>query len=675
MVIDNFVLTNANHRYCMIDKFPDGPDFEIISVTNITGQSDQGVMTDGPDDTLFFDTTCAGPCHSNDQVVNGYFPGSLSARMKTPEEAVSIVKSGHSVFIGTACATPRRLIQALESRGDSLFDVKLIHFLTDGAIPIEDGLPKTRFQHRVFFVGSDTREAIRRGKAQYIPISIAQLPRLIKNEAIPLNVAMIQVSPPDASGFVSLGVSVDITRAAVLAAKTVIAEINPHMPYTCGDSLIPVDRIDAFVEVNTPVIAYQYKTADLVGKQIARYVARIIHNYSTLHIGIGPIPSEMLKYLTNRKDLSIHSDVITEPVVDLIEKGVITGQIVTSYCMGTQNLYRMVDRNTQFSFQPIDYICRPDVISGINRLVSVTQIFSIDLMGQACSDNLGGDFYSGLSAQPEFIRAAALSPGGKSIICLSSTTADGRESKIRSVLKPDEGVSIPRSEIHYVITEYGIAYLFCKTIQERALALIEIAHPDHRSRLLEEAIRLGLIETGRTLKSKKAYPEDEERKVILKNGERVLIRPAKASDAHGIQDIFYNLGKEDIYTRFFTNLESFTEQKAQHLCNVDYENEMAFTAVIGKERENEKIIGSCCYFVDCTDKLAEVAYMIRPEWQGCGLGTALQERMAEYARSKGVRGFKANILMENIKMQRVFQRGDNVSFSRYEREYEVISLF
>jgi len=613
----------------------------------------------------------------NDNLVNRPGIGTLDAiadKMKTADQAVSSVKSGDNVFIGTACATPRSLIHALEARGDELFDLKLIHFLTDGAIPMENGLPKTRFQHKVFFVGSDTREAIKKGKAQYIPISIAHLPRLIENENIPFNVALIQVSPPDKNGFVSLGVSVDITRSAVLKAKTVIAEVNPNMPYTHGDSLIPVNRINAFVEVNTPVIEYLHKPADAIGEKIARYVARIIHDDSTLHTGIGRIPNEMLKYLTNRKNLSIHSDVITEPVIDLIAKEVITGPIVTSYCMGTQALYRLIDRNTQFAFHPIDYICRPDVISGINRLVSVTQAFSIDLMGQACADQFGGEFYGGLSAQPEFIRAAALSAGGKSIICLASTTDDGKASRILPLLREGEGVTIPRSEVHYVITEYGSAYLYCKSIQEKALALIEIAHPDFRPWLLEEAIRLRYLKEGQTLRSKSAYPENEEREIDLKNGQKVLIRPAKASDSGGLQEIFYNLKPEDVYTRFFTHLASFTEKKAQHLCNVDYENEMAFMAVTG-ERENEKIIGSSCYFVDSTDNLAEVAYMIRPEWQKCGLGTALQQRMTEYAKSKGLRGFKASILAENIKMQKVIRKGEKVTFSRYGNEYEVVSLF
>jgi acyl-CoA hydrolase/GNAT superfamily N-acetyltransferase len=613
----------------------------------------------------------------NDGLINNANIRSLDAiadKMKTADEAVLSVKSGDNVFIGTACATPRTLIQALEATESSLFDVKLIHFLTDGAIPLENGIPKTRFKHKVFFVGTDTREAIKQGKAQYIPISIAHLPRLINNETIPISVAMIQVSPPDANGYVSLGVSVDVTRAAVLKAKTVIAEVNPNMPYTHGNSLIPMNRIDAFVKVKTPLIEYLHKPADAIGERIARYVARIIHDNSTLHTGIGRIPNEMLKYLTNRKKLSIHSDVITEPVIDLIAKGVLTGPISTSYCMGTKALYGLIDRNTQFSFHPIDYICRPDVFSQVNRLVSVTQAFSIDLMGQVCSDQFGGELYGGLSAQPEFIRAAALSPGGKSIICLSSTTEDGKESRIRPLLKEGEGVTIPRSEVHYVITEYGSAYLYCKSIQEKALELIQIAHPEFRSWLLAEAIRLGYCKEGQTLKSKTAYPENEEREIQLKTGEKVLLRPAKASDAGGLQDIFYNLNPEDVYTRFFTHLASLTDKMAQHLCNVDYEYEMAFAAVMG-EGENQKVIGSSCYFVDATDNLAEVAYMIRPEWQNCGLGTALQQRMTEYAKSKGLRGFKANILFENSKMHRVIQKGDKVTFSRCSNELEVVSLF
>jgi len=613
----------------------------------------------------------------NDDLMAG-----LKDKITTPDKAVSLVQSGDSVFVGTACATPRTLIQALETRGISIYDVQMFHFLTDGAVPFYEGEPDTRFQHKVFFVGTDMRETVKQGKADYIPISIAQVPGLIENGRIAIDVAIVQVSPPDEHGYVSLGVSVDITRAAVMKAKKVIAEINPNMPRTLGDTFIPVDRFDQMVLVDMPVIEYEHAPADAVAEQIARYVARIVDNGSTLQIGLGRIPNEMLKYLTERRNLGIHSDVITDPIIDLIEKGVITGneksihpgQVVASYCMGTKRLYSMINMNPMFSFKPIDYVCDPAILASNNKFVSVSQAFAVDLTGQVCSDQFEGEFYSGVSSQPDFLRGAANSLGGKPIICLSSTIDDGKESRIRPSLLEGEGVTISRSDVHYVITEYGTAYLLGKSIRDRALSLIEIAHPSFRTTLLEEGKRLGYLRPDQTLKSKVAYPEKEEREVELKDGKKVLIRPAKASDARGLQEIFYNLTLEDIRTRFFTYLKSLSVSEAEYLCNVDYENEMALMAVTG-ERENEIVVGSSCYFVDQTTNIAEVAYMILPEWQGVGLGSSLQKRMTEYAKSKGLRGFRADILPENVKMMRLAQQGKNISIKPSGGVAEVTTLF
>jgi RimJ/RimL family protein N-acetyltransferase len=307
-------------------------------------------------------------------------------------------------------------------------------------------------------------------------------------------------------------------------------------------------------------------------------------------------------------------------------------------------------------------------------MVSVTQAFAVDLTGQICSDQFQGEFYSGVSTQPDFIRSVSKIPGGKPIICLQSTTDDEEISRIRPLLIEGEGVTIPRSDVHYVVTEYGVVNLFGLSIRERALRLIEIAHPKFRSWLLEEAKRLGYVHKNQVIKSKKAYPVEEEREVILKNGDKVMLRPAKASDVQGLQDIFYHLSELDIYTRFFNHLRSFTEEKATHLCNVDYENDMAFIAALG-ERENEKIIGSSCYFLNQTTNLAEVAYMIRPEWQGFGLGTLLQKRMAEYAQKKGIRGFVAEVLVENTKMRKLAQNSPNVSMKIIDDVCEIITLF
>jgi acyl-CoA hydrolase/RimJ/RimL family protein N-acetyltransferase len=595
----------------------------------------------------------------------------LKDKQTTADEAMEVVQSGDRIFVGTACATPRTLIRALEARSRFLFDVQLYHFLTDGAIPQIDGKPQTGFKHKVFYVGFDTRDAIKEGMADYIPISLAQLPGMILNNQLNIDVALIQVSPPDDHGFVSLGISVDITRYLARHAKKIIAEINPNMPRTQGDSFIAVDQIDYLVWVDEPVTEYLHPPADTVAEQIARYVARIIDDGATLQIGLGRIPNEMLKYLTERRDLGIHSDVITEPIIELIEKGIVTGrkktihwgQVVTSYCMGTKRLYQLIDQNPMFSFHPIDYVCNPAILSRNNQLTSVTQAFAIDITGQICADQFNGEFYGGVSTQPDFMRAAAASPGGKSIICLPSTTDDGQTSRIRPLLLEGEGVTIARSDVHYVITEYGMAYLFGKTIRERALSLIEIAHPSFRDRLLEEARRLGYVRSDQKLRSKAAYPAEEERRMVLKNGAPVMLRPAKASDVEGLQDIFYRSTPDDIYTRFFNRLKSLSVSKAAHLCNVDYENEMAFVAVAG-DRENEQIIATSCYFVDHSTNLGEVAYMILPEWQSIGVGSAMQQRMIEYAKSKGVSGFKADVLAQNEKMLKVIQQGENVSLKK-----------
>lgn len=604
-------------------------------------------------------------------------------KLKTPAEAVAMVKSGDQIYLGTGCATPRVLARALELHKGDLANITLFHFLTDGALPHDRETARTRFQHRCFFVGMDVRAAVKQRQADYIPISIAQVPKLIDSGRLATDVAFVQVSPPDKHGYVSLGVSVDITRAVALAAKTIIAEINPHMPRTLGNSFLHLDQIHVLVPVDEPIIEYTHPPADAVAQQIARYAARIIDNNSTLQIGLGRIPNEMIKHLTDRQNLGIHSDVITDPIVDLIEKGVITGkakglhpgQIVTSYCLGTRRLYDLIDQNPLFAFHPIDYVCNPTVLAGNNQLVSVTQAFAVDLTGQVCADQFQGEFYSGVSTQPDFLRGAANSPGGKPIICLASTTDDGQESRIRPLLRMGEGVTVARSDVHYVITEYGCAYLFGKSIRERALALIEIAHPEFRPWLLEEAKRLGYVRPDQTLRSRVAYPVREERETQLKNGVNILIRPSKASDINGLQDFFHRLSTEDIYTRFFQDLKFLPTSVAEHLCNVDYETEMACVAVTG-QRENEMIIGSACYFVNPTSNLAEAAYMIHPGWQGLGLGGILQQWLIEYARVRGLRGFTLEILTTNSKMIRLAKSAaTKVSIERSGDTYEVVMIF
>jgi len=610
-------------------------------------------------------------------------------KITTPEDALSCIKSGDRVFVGTGCATPRTLTLTLENLDKHLEDVEMYHFLVKGAIPFKDKTPKTKFYHKAFFVDSDMREVIKQGKGDYIPISIAQVPNLLKNGGLTIDVALVQVTMPDRHGFVSLGVSVDITHAVIQKAGIVIAELNPNMPRTYGNTFISMDKIHRAIIVDSPVAEFIHPIVDdAIAERIARYVARIIDNGSTLQIGLGRIPNEMLKYLTDRRDLGIHSDVITDSIVDLVEKGIITGQaksihtcqIVTSYCLGTRRLFDLIDNNPLFSFYPIEYVCKPSVISSNNNMVSVTQAYAVDLMGQVCSDQFEGELYSGVSTQPDFLRGAANAPEGKPIICLASTTEDGKESRIRPLLREGEGVSIPRSDVHYVVTECGTAYLFGKTMREKALLLIEIAHPSFRLWLLEEAKRLGYLREDQELKCKGDgtlecwYPQEEEREFELKNNTKIVVRPSKASDVRGLQDLFYKLPPEDVYTRFFRSLKCLSVSEAEHLCNVDYKQEMAFVVTTGK-REKEKIIASSFYVVNPSTNMAEVAYMILHEWQGMELGTILQQRMFEYAKSKGLKGFTADILAENTAMLKKKKKCGKVTMKLSQGVYEVEMLF
>jgi acyl-CoA hydrolase/RimJ/RimL family protein N-acetyltransferase len=575
-------------------------------------------------------------------------------RLVSADEAVSLVRPGDKVFVGSACATPRTLVGALEELRRP--GVMLVHFLIN-RVGTGD-LGETAYRHRVFYVGTDERSLLGpTRKVEYLPISLADVPRLFENGQLPLDVAMVQVAPPDPDGTCSLGVSVDVTRAAALAARTIIAEVNPAMPRTAGNSRIPVDRIASFVSVETPVVEYLHEPASDVAEQIARYVARLIEDRSTLQVGLGRVPNQMLAHLTNRRDLAIHSDVICEPIVDLVAAGVVTGLVSASWAMGTRRLYDLVDDDPRFAFHPIDYICEPSVIRRIERMVSVTQAFTVDLTGQVSTETLDGVLYGGVSTGPAFHRGALASPGGTAIVCLASRTPEGH-SAICPALAPDQAVAIPRADVHWVITEYGTAYLFGRSLAERAVALIDIAHPDFRPQLLDAAKAGGLVGRKQQLRSSRAYPVAEVREVRLRDGRDVLMRPTRTSDTGAMQELFYRLSEEDVRTRFFQQLSSLTDTAAQHLCSVDYNEEMAFAAVVGPS-EHERIVGASTYYLSPASGLAEVAYMVDSEWQGVGLGKILHAALVEYAREHGARGLKADVMPGNSRMMRIFERGDH----------------
>lgn len=411
----------------------------------------------------------------------------------TPEEAISVVQSNNRVFIHSVAAAPKRLIDALVGEAHRLRNVEICHIHTEGEAPYVDEKYHGIFKSNNFFVGKNVRKAVQQGRAGFVPIFLSEVPTLFKQGILPIDVALIQVSPPDRHGYCSLGVSVDVSISAVEHAKYIIAQVNPNMPRTHGDGLIHISCIDAYIEVDDPLPERKSEPLDEVTIQIGKNVATLVEDGATLQMGIGAIPDAVLSQLHDRKALGIHTEMFAEGVLDLVEKGVITNemkklhknQIVAGFLMGTRRLYDFVHDNPLVKMLRIEDINDPAVIKQNPKMTAINSAIEVDLTGQICADSIGSNIYSGIGGQMDFMRGAALSKGGKPIIAMPSTTSKG-ESKIVPYLKPGAGVVTTRAHAHYIVTEYGIAYLFGKNLHQRRKELIKIAHPDHREWLEKE---------------------------------------------------------------------------------------------------------------------------------------------------------------------------------------------
>ncbi|MFO7460484.1 MAG: GNAT family N-acetyltransferase [Desulfatiglandales bacterium] len=587
-------------------------------------------------------------------------------RKATLEDALGKVKRGHKVFLSTACAEPQYLVQGLIDRASRLHDVQILHFLALGEAPYADKIFDNRFRHNAFFVGPNTRDAINEARADYTPTFISEIPGLFRQGIVPIDVALVQVSPPDDHGFVSLGISVDVVKAAVESSRYVIAQVNRSMPRTLGESFIPVHKISAFVEKDEPLMEFHYPDLDNVGARIAGNVAKMINDGDTIHVGYGHIPYGVLSYLKSKKDLGVHTEVISDEFIELIEEKVITGErktlhqgrVVCSFCIGTRKIYDYVRENPQIAFYPAEYVYHPMVIAKNERMVSIGSCLEVDLSGQICSESKGYHFYSGIGGRLDFIRGAAMSKGGKSIIALPSTTKDGRQSRIRAHLQEQAAVVATRGDVKYVVTEYGIAYLHGKSIRERAMALISIAHPRFRKELLEEAKKRAYIYPDQILLQTEnhAYPEEEEDTVTLSNGTVVTIRPIKPTDEPLLQDFFYSHSDETVYRRYFRPLRSMPHARAQTMVNLDYKDRMAYVAAVG-DIGMERIIAVGRYETEGKESgMIEVAYTVREEHRGLGLGTLLQDRLERYAERMGFKGSVGYLFEENLAMLKTFAK-------------------
>jgi len=588
-----------------------------------------------------------------------------SDKLRSADDAVVEIQRGKGVFIGSGCAEPQVLVKALAARAPELADTQIFHIMTLGIAPYVDPKLTSQFRHNAFFIGPNVREAVSRGQADYTPIFLSEIPRLFKTGRIPIDWALIQVSPPDKHGFCSYGVSVDIVKSASESATRVIAEINPNMPRTLGDSFIHVDNIHVMVAGDLPVLETDHGEPDEIAMRIGKRIAELVEDGSTLQMGIGTIPDAVLTCLGGKRDLGIHSEMFSEGLIPLIESGVVNGtrktlhrgKIVTSFVMGSRRLYDFIDNNPLFEFRPTEYTNDPFLIAQHQKMVAINSALEVDLTGQVCSDSLGTYFYSGIGGQVDFIRGAARSEGGKPIIALPSTAADGSLSRIVSTLAPGAGVVTSRGDVHYVVTEYGMADLHGKNIRERALALIHIAHPKFREGLMEEARDRGFVYKDQVSVLGVGGVELDalESEMTLAGNRVIRVRPMQPTDEEMMRQTFYSLSKETVYRRFFSYLKAMPHERLMDFVALDYAKDMALVA-LAQVGEHEEIVATARYCLQKASHAAEVAFVTRDEWQGLGIGGYLLSRLLEIARGRGITRFTAEVLAENAPMLHVFHK-------------------
>ncbi len=584
------------------------------------------------------------------------------AKVETATHAVRRIRHGSRVFVGSGAGEPQSLVRALAAR-ENLDDAEIVHIMTLGVAPYAEPRFDQRFRHNAFFIGANTRDAVAEGRADYTPIFLSEVPALFRSGRTVIDVALIQVSQPDEHGYCSYGVSTDIVKSAAESAHVVIAEVNSQAPRVLGDCFIHVRDIDAMVASDEPILEAPQGEESALALQIGRHIADLVEDGATLQLGIGQIPDAVLRYLGDRHDLGIHTEMFSDGVMPLIEAGVITndrktlhpGKMVASFVLGSRALYDFVDDNPIVDFHPTEYTNDPFIIAQNERMIAINAAIEVDLTGQVCADSLGLLFYTGIGGQVDFIRGAARSRGGKPIIALPSTAEDGTISRIVPILKPGAGVVTSRGDVHYVVTEYGVAYLHGKTMRERALALVSIAHPKFRPWLLAEAKARHLVYADQIEPefSMAMYPDRLERWAKLKDGSDVFIRPLRMTDEPALRDTFYALSEETVYHRFFRHLPTMPHARLQAFMRTDYERVMALVAT-PQNAEDQPILAVARYDLDTRTNLAEAAFVVRDEWQGKGLGTLLFGALTAAAREQGIAGFTASVLADNVGMMRVF---------------------
>jgi len=580
-----------------------------------------------------------------------------------PSAAMKLIRSGNSIFIGTGCGQPQHLVDALVKHSSHIYDAHIVHLLTMGAAPYADEKFREKFKMNSFFIADNVRDALSKGIGDYTPIFLSEIPLEFEAGRIPIDVALISVSPPDTNGLCSLGVSVDIVKSAVANARYVIAQVNNRMPRTFGDSFIHVNAIEMLVPFDEDIIEIPIPEPDETLRRIGQNIARLVEDGSTIECGIGRIPQALAEFLKDKKNLGVHTEMFSDWIIDLIECGAITcskktlnrGKVIASFCMGSRRLYDYIDNNPFFEFYPTEYVNNPTIISQHEKMIGINVGLEIDLTGQVCSDSLGYQFYSGIGGQVDFIRGTAKSRDGKAIIAMPSTAKDGEISRIVPHLTEGAGVVTTRGDVHYVVTEYGTAYLHGKSIRERVLALINIAHPKFRPQLIKAAKAQKYVYADQIeLDTEKiSYPEELERYDTLKDGTEIFFRPVKPTDEAALSEMLYSLSSTSVRTRYMAQTVTFPHRDVQQLTNIDYTQDISIVGTV-PSISGEQVVAIAQYYLDPKTQAAEVAFLVQDEWQQKGLGTFLLAYLTQIARQRGVKRLYAKVLPTNKPMLAIF---------------------
>ena len=576
-----------------------------------------------------------------------------------------VLKSGDRIFLGSNAATPNALMESLMHDAQHIKDIEIVQFVTLNECKWALPEYKNRFKVNTFFIHSDNiRTAVDEGRADYTPCFLSEISQLFTDDTLPLDAALIMVSPPDELGYCSLGVSVDVAMSAARSAKKIIAQINPQMPKTCGHSYLHISEFSACIEHAEAIPEVLPHSLNKTTERIGQYASLLVSNGSTLQLGIGKIPDAVTQYLFNHKNLGIHIEMITDGVMQLMRKGIINnrkktfhpGKTVTSFCIGSQELYNFVDGNPHVEFYPSGYVNKPSNISANENMVSINSALQVDLTGQVVSDSVGHDFYSGIGGQVDFVTGANMSKGGKSIIALPAAAKNKSISRIVADLTPGSGVVTSRGNVDYVVTEFGIARLKGKSIRERALELIRVAHPKFREELLA-SVRKHLWVPD----YQKHFPTDinelgDVQIIPVKiDGELFYLRPLNPADERQLQEFFYSHTKETLRLRYNAVPQAMTREKSCDLVSVDQTKDVALSIV--KQQGSSIVIEAVGrYYLYEQQASCEVAFVTRETQQGKGMASRLLGTMIEIAKKRQLKSMFAFVKTENKPMIGLFQQ-------------------